>query len=66
MTKSILETILNPSSLSVLFQPIFQIQGGIKHVDSVEALIRGPRGTNFNRADILFDYVRRKKAEAAV
>jgi EAL domain-containing protein (putative c-di-GMP-specific phosphodiesterase class I) len=35
-------------------------------VDSVEALIRGPRGTNFNRADILFDYVRRKKAEAAV
>ena len=66
MTKSILETILNPSSLSVLFQPIFQIQGGVKHVDSVEALIRGPRGTNFNRADILFDYVRRKKAEAAV
>jgi len=66
MTKSILETILDPSSLSVLFQPIFQIQHGVRHVDSVEALIRGPRGTNFNRADILFDYVRRKKAEAAV
>lgn len=66
MTKSILETILDPSSLSVVFQPIFQLQNGVKHVDSVEALIRGPRGTNFNRADILFDYVRRKKAEAAV
>jgi EAL domain-containing protein (putative c-di-GMP-specific phosphodiesterase class I) len=66
MTKSILETITDPSSLSVVFQPIFQIQSGVKVVDSVEALIRGPRGTNFNRADILFDYVRRKKAEVAV
>jgi EAL domain-containing protein (putative c-di-GMP-specific phosphodiesterase class I) len=66
MTKSILETILEPGSLSVLFQPIFQLQNGVKHVDSLEALIRGPKGSNFNRADILFDYVRRKKAEAAV
>jgi EAL domain-containing protein (putative c-di-GMP-specific phosphodiesterase class I) len=64
--KSILETILDPHELSVRFQPIFQIQGGARHVDSVEALIRGPRGTNFERADILFDYVRRKRAEAAV
>ncbi len=66
MRKSILETILDPHELSVRFQPIFQIQDGARHVDSVEALIRGPRGTNFERADILFDYVRRKKAEAAV
>ncbi len=66
MKKSILETILDPHELSVRFQPIFQIQGEAKRVDSVEALIRGPRGTNFERADILFDYVRRKKAEAAV
>jgi EAL domain-containing protein (putative c-di-GMP-specific phosphodiesterase class I) len=66
MKKSILETILDPHELSVRFQPIFQIQGGAKRVDSVEALIRGPRGTNFERADILFDYVRRKRAEADV
>ncbi len=66
MRKSILETILDSHELSVRFQPIFQIQGGARHVDSVEALIRGPRGTHFERADILFDYVRRKKAEAAV
>jgi EAL domain-containing protein (putative c-di-GMP-specific phosphodiesterase class I) len=66
MTKSLLETILDPGTLSVLFQPIFQIRDGVKRVDSLEALIRGPKGTNFNRADILFDYVRRKKAEAAV
>jgi EAL domain-containing protein (putative c-di-GMP-specific phosphodiesterase class I) len=66
MRKSILETILDPHALSVRFQPIFQIQGEAKRVDSVEALIRGPQGTNFERADILFDYVRRKKAEAPV
>jgi EAL domain-containing protein (putative c-di-GMP-specific phosphodiesterase class I) len=64
--KSILETILDPMALSVCFQPIFEIRGGTKHIDSLEALVRGPRGTNFTRADILFDYVRRKKAEAAV
>jgi EAL domain-containing protein (putative c-di-GMP-specific phosphodiesterase class I) len=66
MKKSILETILDPHELSVVFQPIFQTEGGARTVDSVEALIRGPRETNFKRADILFDYVRRKKAEAAV
>lgn len=64
--KSILETILDPLTLSVAFQPIFEIRSGAKGVDSVEALIRGPRGTKFTRADILFDYVRRKRAEAAV
>ena len=66
MSKSILETILEPGELRVVFQPIFRIEGETKSVDSVEALIRGPRGTHFERADILFDYVRRKKAEAAV
>jgi EAL domain-containing protein (putative c-di-GMP-specific phosphodiesterase class I) len=66
MTKSILETILDPNTLSVLFQPIFEVRNGVKRIDSVEALIRGPRKSNFHRADILFDYVRRKKAEAAV
>lgn len=64
--KSILETIVDPLALSVCFQPIFEIREGAKRVDSVEALIRGPRGTRFTRADILFDYVRRKRAEAAV
>jgi EAL domain-containing protein (putative c-di-GMP-specific phosphodiesterase class I) len=66
MKKSILERALDPHELSVRFQPIVQIQGTERRLDSVEALIRGPRGTHFERADILFDYVRRKKAEAAV
>jgi EAL domain-containing protein (putative c-di-GMP-specific phosphodiesterase class I) len=66
MRKTILETILQPRALSVCFQPIFRVKDGTKQVDSLEALIRGPRNTNFVRADILFDYVRRKNAETAV
>lgn len=66
MKKTILETILNPRTLSVCFQPIFRVKDGSRQVDSLEALIRGPRHSNFSRADILFDYVRRKRAEAEV
>lgn len=60
---SLLDTILDPSRLSVRFQPIFLVRDESTQVQSLEALVRGPRRTNFERADILFDYVRRKKAE---
>ena len=66
MKASLLESILDPSRLTVVFQPIFHIRKQRNRVHSLEALIRGPRGTNFERADLLFDYVRRKKAEAAM
>lgn len=66
MKRSLLETILETSQLSVVFQPIFQVKDGIHRIDSLEALVRGPKGTHFERADVLFDYVRRKGAEAAV
>ncbi len=66
MKKTLLEVILDSNRLSVRFQPIFHIGGGINQIHSLEALIRGPRGTKFERADVLFDYVRRKKAEAVV
>jgi len=64
MKNSLLETISEPRELSVYFQPIFRVHSRLNQVHSVEALIRGPRGTNFERADVLFDYVRRKHAEA--
>lgn len=66
MRKSLLETILDPKQLSVRFQPIFRIADGDRQVHSVEALIRGPRGTHFESALMLFDYVHRKKEERAV
>ena len=65
MRKTLLETILDSKKLTVLFQPIFRIQNGVD-VYALEALVRGPAGTNVESASILFDYVRRKKAEAAV
>jgi EAL domain-containing protein (putative c-di-GMP-specific phosphodiesterase class I) len=66
MRMSLLETILDPGQLSVRFQPIFRIGDKENQVHSVEALIRGPRGTHFESAVMLFDYVRRKKEEKAV
>lgn len=66
MNRSLLDNVLRLHQLSVRFQPIFHIKDGVSRIDSFEALIRGPRGTNFERADFLFDYVRRKKAEATV
>lgn len=65
MKRPLLETILDPSQLSVRFQPIFHI-GKNPEIYSLEALIRGPRGTHFEQAGMLFDYVRRKRAEAEV
>ena len=66
MKKSLLDTILDPHQLSVRFQPIFRIGDTENQVHSLEALIRGPRGTHFESAQILFDYVRRKREERAV
>ena len=66
MKKTLLEAILDPYRLSVRFQPIFHMSLSGRRIDSLEALIRGPLGTKFERADVLFDYVHRKRAEAAV
>lgn len=66
MKKSLIDTILDPSELSVRYQPIFRIGDGDNYLHSVEGLIRGPRGTHFESALLLFDYVRRKGEEKAV
>ncbi|HEY1263056.1 MAG TPA: EAL domain-containing protein [Terriglobales bacterium] len=66
MKESLLETLLDPHRLRVCFQPIFRIHERLHQIHALEALVRGPRGTNFERADILFDYVRRKRSEAAM
>jgi len=63
---SLLETILQPGGLSVLFQPIVDLREERPRLWGVEALVRGPVGSNLERADILFEYVRRKRAEIVV
>ncbi|HEX4960724.1 MAG TPA: EAL domain-containing protein [Thermoanaerobaculia bacterium] len=60
------DRIFEPGALSTVFQPILEIRGGARAVFAVEALTRGPRGTNIERSDILFEYVRRKRGEARV
>jgi len=61
---SLLDAILAPAQLTVVFQPIFEVESG-PTLFGLECLIRGPRGTNAERPAVLFDYVRRKRAEAA-
>ena len=63
---TLLDTILDPGRLSVVFQPIFEVGVGPPQLWALECLIRGPRETNVERPMVLFDYVRRKRAEAAV
>jgi EAL domain-containing protein (putative c-di-GMP-specific phosphodiesterase class I) len=62
----ILDAILNPGGLSVKFQPILEVRGDGRRLHGVEALVRGPRGTNVEDAGVLFEYVRRKRQEAVV
>ncbi|MGH9944403.1 MAG: EAL domain-containing protein [Pyrinomonadaceae bacterium] len=65
--RSLLDRILEPGSLSVVFQPILEKgAGGSWGIYSLECLIRGPKGTNIEKADVLFEYVRRKREERLV
>lgn len=64
--RSLLDRILAPGELSVVFQPIFEIQASCRSIHAIECLIRGPRGTNLESADVLLEYVRRKREETLV
>jgi EAL domain-containing protein (putative c-di-GMP-specific phosphodiesterase class I) len=64
--RELLDAILEPGGLSVHFQPIFELQGAERRVHGLECLARGPKGTNLEGASVMFDYVRRKRAESLV
>ena len=63
---TLLDTLVESGRLSVVFQPIFDVAVSNPHLHALECLIRGPRGTNAERPAVLFEYVRRKRAEALV
>jgi len=63
---TLLDTILEPGSLAPVFQPIFDVHGEDRRLHSLECLMRGPKGTSVERADVMFAYVRLKRAEIAV
>jgi EAL domain-containing protein (putative c-di-GMP-specific phosphodiesterase class I) len=57
-----LDSLLGGSALTFVFQPIFDITGYGLRTFAFEALTRGPSGTNFADASVLFDYLRLKRA----
>lgn len=59
----LLDRILQPGGVSVLFQPIVDAGTDNWTIHSVECLARGPKATNIESAPLLFEYARRKQAE---
>ena len=60
------DRILEPEGLTTEFQPIFEVRDGRRSIFALEALTRGPRSTNIQRSDVLFEYVRRKRRESEI
>jgi EAL domain-containing protein (putative c-di-GMP-specific phosphodiesterase class I) len=63
---SLLDELRQPGAVRIEFQPIISLCDGEAKLYALEALTRGPRGTSLERADILFEYARRKGEEARV
>ena len=59
----VLEQMLLPDAISILFQAIYDLSPAVPAMFAVEALSRGPRGTHFENAGVLFDYVRLRGEE---
>jgi EAL domain-containing protein (putative c-di-GMP-specific phosphodiesterase class I) len=62
----LIDRVLEPGSLSVRFQPVYEVTRALPACHYVEALIRGPRGTSLETPDILFEYARKKNQEGSV
>jgi EAL domain-containing protein (putative c-di-GMP-specific phosphodiesterase class I) len=63
---TLLRQILDEGGIHVFVQPIFAIGGPGASLYAVEALSRGPKGSNAESAEVLFEYVRRKGREIEV
>jgi len=64
--RTLLHDILAPGGLTILFQPIFETPGETPMLFALEALARGPKDSNVEPANVLFEYVRRKGKEVEV
>jgi EAL domain-containing protein (putative c-di-GMP-specific phosphodiesterase class I) len=63
---SALEKILAPGGITPLYQPLYLVNSSECRLYGFECLSRGPAGTNFEPASVMFDYVRLKREEAVV
>jgi len=62
----LLNEILATDALTVVFQPVVEMIGERLQLHMLECLTRGPSDTNAGRADVMFEYVRRKRVEPVV
>jgi EAL domain-containing protein (putative c-di-GMP-specific phosphodiesterase class I) len=61
-----LNTILEPGGITPVYQPIMHVDGPAATLAGFECLSRGPKGTNFESAKVMFEYVRLKREETVV
>jgi EAL domain-containing protein (putative c-di-GMP-specific phosphodiesterase class I) len=66
LTEPAINRILQPGGITPVYQPVFRAAGETITLFGLECLSRGPKGTNFESAAVLFEYVRRKGEEALV
>jgi EAL domain-containing protein (putative c-di-GMP-specific phosphodiesterase class I) len=60
-----LNAILEPGAIASVYQPIMDVDGATRLI-GFECLSRGPKGTNFESAKVMFEYVRLKREETLV
>jgi EAL domain-containing protein (putative c-di-GMP-specific phosphodiesterase class I) len=58
--------LMSPGALTFMAQPIMARDGNGWRTHALEILVRGPALSNFASADVLFEYVRRKRAECEI
>ncbi len=66
MSETALNRILQPGGITSVYQPVFRTTADSISMHGVECLSRGPKGTNFESASVLFEYVRLKREESLV
>jgi len=64
--ESALNRILQPGGITPVYQPVVRAKNGSIQTFGLECLSRGPKGSNFEQADVLFEYVRLKREESLV
>lgn len=60
-----LNAILAPGGITPVYQPIMKVESA-PVLQGFECLARGPKGTNFESAQVMFEYVRLKHEETVV
>src|SRR5688500_12171504 len=64
MTETLLDRVFAPGGITARFQPVVDVSRNPVACTYLEGLVRGPAGTNLERADVLFSYIRRRRESA--